>query len=155
LATSLSFLPFNPFSLGNWQHFLILDPQFPTMQLEVVHVLDYLRRLVRGGEVGKGEASKNAIVEVVIEGVRQRQAQIGHELHELFLLHGEGDVLDDNGSWNELLVNVVSKIFLAERVPTESGILMSRVQTGKSERGETLGLVEPSLVSNVSAMRLQ
>lgn len=121
------------------------------MQFKVVHVFYHLRCLLGRREVGKGEPSKDAIVEVIIEGVGQGQAQIGHELHELLLLHGERDILNDNGRRDELFVDVVGKIFLAQRVSTESGVGVSRVQIRESKCGETLRLIKPSLASNVSA----
>ena len=124
------------------------------MQFEVVHGFYHRSCLFGRGEIGKGKPSEDAIVEVIIESVGQGQAQLSHKRHELLLLYGKRNILDDNGSGNKLLIDVVGKIFLSQRVPAEGGVGVPRVQIGKGEGWQTLGLIDPSLASNVSAKRL-
>lgn len=146
LTAALSLLALDPFALGQREHLLVLDPELPSMQFEVIHGVYDRSSFFGRGEVGEGEAPENTIVEMVVEGIRQRQAQISHQLHQLFLLDSKRDVLDDDGRGDELLVHLVRKIVLSQRVLAETLAWMSRAQTREGEARETLGLlIQPSL----------
>lgn len=69
----------------------------------MVHDIDDLLGLLGGGEVGKGQAPEDTVVEVVIERVGKGEVHVGHDLDELLLLDGEGNVLDDDGGWDKLI----------------------------------------------------
>ena len=133
LAAALTLLALDALAFGDRQHLLVLDAQLAAVQLEVVHRVDDGGRLLGGGEVGKGQASEDAVVKVVVEGIGQRQAQVSHELHQLLLLDGEGDVLDDDGGGDELLVDVgVAVAGVEHRART------AVVEAGQGEAGHGL-----------------
>jgi hypothetical protein len=113
LATALPLLTLDSLSLSERQHLLVLDPQLSPMQLKMIHGVYDLRRLLGCSEVGESQTSEDSIVEVVIEGVWERQPQISHQLHQLFLLHCERNVLDNNGGRDQFFIDIMRKIFLS------------------------------------------
>src|SRR2546421_9342173 len=119
LAAPLSLFSLNALSFRKWKHLLVLDPQLPALQFEMIQVINDSRSLLSGGEVRKRQTSEDAIVEVVIKGVRKRQVEFCHELNKLFLLYRKRDILDYDGRRNKLLirvgVNSISPHRLAER----------------------------------------
>ena len=106
MASTLPLLPFDPFALLQRQHLLVLDSQLPALQFKVIEHLDHGRRLLRRGEIGEGQTPENAIVKVVVESVGQRKVQLGHQLHQLFLLDGKRNVLDDDGGRDQFVVDI-------------------------------------------------
>jgi hypothetical protein len=104
LSTLLPLLPLNFLPFKNREHLLVLDSQLPSLELHMVHRLDDYRSLFGGSEVCKCQSPENSAVEVVVEGVGKGEVHLCHELHELLLLDGKGDVLDDNGGRDELIV---------------------------------------------------
>jgi len=103
LSTLLSLVSLDSFPLLSWEHLLVLNPELPALKLHVVHSGNNVSRLVRIGEVGKSQTSKDPLIEVVIERVGQRELHIRHKSDELLFLDGEGDVLDDDGSGDQLI----------------------------------------------------
>ena len=109
LASTLALLSFNPLALLQREHLLVLDPQLTSLQLKVIKMLNHHGGLLGCGEVGKRQASEDTMIKVIVEGVGQRQTEVGHELHQLLLLDREGDVLDDDGRRDELLLGLGSE----------------------------------------------
>lgn len=151
LAAALTLLTLDSLALGEGQHLLVLDAQLPAVELEVVHGLDDGGRLLGGGEVGKGQAPEDAVVEVVVEGIGQGQAEVGHELDQLLLLDGEGDVLDDDGGGDQLLVDVVGV------AGVEHGARVAVAEAGQGKAGQALLLgrrrLHPALAESAAASR--
>lgn len=141
LATPFALLPLDAFAFLKREHFLVLDPQFATLKFKVVQNLDHGGRLLGRGEVGESQAPKYAVVKVVVERVGQRQVQLGHQLHQLFLLDSERDVLNDDGGGDQLIVTL--------RGPGGLGAHCATLEGARTEVGEGTGnarlLVEPSL----------
>ena len=106
LAASLALLALDALAFLQRQHLLVLDTQLAALELKVIEVFDHDGGLLGRGEIGKGQASEDAVIEVVVEGVRQRQTHFRHQLHQLLLLHRERDVFDDDGGRDELVVAV-------------------------------------------------
>jgi len=104
LTTPLSLFSLNLFALHRWQHLLVLDPQFPALEIQVVHLQDNSRCLLGGRKICKRQASENAVVEMVIERIREGESHFCHYRNELLFLDSEGDVLDDDGSGDELVL---------------------------------------------------
>jgi hypothetical protein len=129
LATSLTLLALDAFALSQGQHLLVLDAKLATAEFHVVESVDDLVSLTRGGEVSKGQTSEDAIVEVVVEGIGQRQVHVNHELNKLLFLDSEGDVLDDNGSGDQLVI-------IFKRLSSTIGT------SRRKKRGRALGTVE-------------
>jgi hypothetical protein len=73
----------------------------------MIHGLNDNRRLFRGREIRECEAAEDAVVEVVVEGVGEGEVHLGHDFGELLALDREGDVLDDDGGWDELFAVVI------------------------------------------------
>jgi hypothetical protein len=140
LASALTLFAFDALSFRSRQHLLVFNPEFPAVELKVVHVVNDGRRLVRVGEVGESQTAENAIVEVVVEGVWERQSHVGHNRDELFLLDGERNVLDDDGSRDEFLVDLGVVRVLAH-LRTTKATKTHEVVVGHGR----LLLVEPSL----------
>ena len=103
LSTLLSLVSLNSFPLLSWEHLFVLNSELSTLELHVVHGGNNMSRLFGVGEVRKSQTSKDALVEVVIECVRQRELHVSHESDELLFLDGEGDVLNDDGGRNQLI----------------------------------------------------
>ena len=143
LASALTLLALDALPFRSWQHLLVLDPQLPAVELKVVHVVNDSRRLVCVGEVGESQATENTVVEVVVESIWERQSHVGHDRNELFLLDGKRNVLDDDGSRDELLVNLRVVRVLAHLRSTET------TETHEVVVGHgRLLLVEPGLESS-------
>src|ERR1700761_6819933 len=106
LASALPLLTFNSLALRRWQHLLILHTQLPPVQLEMVHRVNHSSRFFGIREIRKRQATENAIIEMVVESVRKRQTELGHNAHELLLLDREWDVLDHNGGRDEVVVGL-------------------------------------------------
>ena len=116
LAAPLSFLSLDTVSLGRRKHLLILNSQLTSLKIHVIHGVNHLLRILRILEVGKGQAPKDAIIEVVVEGIRYGEAEFLHEILELLLLDGKGDILDDDGRRDQLF-----GLGLATAVVTKKG----------------------------------
>ena len=115
------------------------------MQFKVVHRVYDRGSFLCCGEVGKSQTPENTIVKVIVEGIRERQAQVGHDLYQLLLLHCKWDVFDYNGRRDKLLVNFMRKIILSQRVP-EALAGVARAQSRESKTWKALRLVEPPLI---------
>ena len=109
LTTTFSLLPLDAFAFLQREHLLVLNPQFPTLQLKVVEHLNHGSRFLCGGEIGKRQTAEDAVVKVVVESVGQGKVQLGHQLHQLFFLDGERDILDDDGGRDQLIVDIRSR----------------------------------------------
>ena len=105
LTAALSLLSLDTFSLYQRQHLLVLDAELSPAQLVVVERVDDHSRLFCRCEVCKGQAAEDAIVEMVVEGVGQREIQLGHQLDQLLFLHGEGNIFDDNGGGDQFIIH--------------------------------------------------
>ena len=103
LTSALALLPFDSLTLSRGKHLLVLDPQLPSIQLEVIHGIDDGGRLVGVGEVGKSQTTKDAIVEVVVKRVWLWEVQRGHDALEDLLAALKLDVLNDDGCGDQLL----------------------------------------------------
>jgi len=73
----------------------------------MVQVLNNSGRLVSRGEVGERKASEDAIIKMIVEGIRKRQIHFCHELHKLLLFNRERNVLNNNRGRDQLVVWVV------------------------------------------------
>lgn len=73
------------------------------MNLHGVHGFNDDPRVLGRLEVRKGQAPKDAVVEVVVEGIGLRQVHFEHDGCQRLLAHGKGDVLNDNGRGDELV----------------------------------------------------
>lgn len=111
LTSSLSLLSLNSLPLSQWKHLLVFNSEFSSVKLEVVHGINNLGSLLCSSKICKGQAPENTIVEMIIEGIRQREPQISHELDELLFLDCKGDILDDYGCRDELLICVCGIVF--------------------------------------------
>jgi hypothetical protein len=78
LTATLALLAFNAFAFLQGKHLLVFNPQLSALQLKVVQDLDYGRCLFCGCKVGESKPAENAIIEMVVESVRQGQVQLGH-----------------------------------------------------------------------------
>ena len=107
LTTAFTLLALDTFSLLQWEHLLVLDSKFATTKLHVVQSADDLVGFGGRCEVGKRKTPKDSIIKMIVKGIGQRQVHVNHQLHELLLLDGERDILDNNGSRNELFVIVL------------------------------------------------
>lgn len=148
LTATLPLLPLDPFTLLERQHLLVLDPQFPALEFEVVENFDDGGRFFGRSKVGKGQTTENTIVKVVVEGVGQGEVQLGHQLHQLFFLDGKRDVLDDDSGGDQFVIYFRSRSFWAhctalERTGTET--------RGKGARDAGL-LIQPGLSCQVSSL---
>ena len=74
------------------------------MELEVVHCIDDGRSIFGVRKVCKSQSTEDTIIEMVIEGIWQRKTHVSHDTHELFLLYRERNILDDDRSWNEVIL---------------------------------------------------
>jgi hypothetical protein len=127
LPSALPLLAFNPFALSQRQHLLVFDAELPTMELEVIHGLDDLGRLLGSGEVCESKAPEDAVVEMVVESIGQGEAKLSHQRDKLFLLDGEGNVLDDDGGRDEFLIYVLGKLALLHlRVEQRVGVAIAQ-----------------------------
>lgn len=160
LTSAFPLLPLDSLPLRQRKHLLVLDTQFSALQLKVVHRLNHDRRLLGRGEVGKRQATEDTIVEMVVEGIGQRQAEIGHQLHQLLLLDRKGDVLNDDGGGDQLFVallrtvGVLAHLRLAHALAESLRHVLAGAQRSAAEAGEgverrrqllLLRLIEPSL----------
>lgn len=146
LAPTLALLAFNAFALLKRQHLLVLDPQLPSLKLEVVQNLDHRRCFLRGCEVRECQSPKHAVVKMVVERIRQRQIQLGHQLYELLLFNSEGNVLDNDRRRNQLIVGLGGcGCFWAHRAALEGP--GSKIREGIRH---TRLLIKPGLVSYIS-----
>lgn len=142
LASTLPLLPLDSFALLQWQHLLVLDPQFPTLQFKVVEHLDHGGRLLRRGEIGESQTPEHAIVKMVVESVGQRKVQLGHQLYQLFFLDGERNVLDDDGGGDQFIVYIRrSRRFWSNRT---AALERTGSEVGKGTRDARL-LIQPGL----------
>lgn len=97
------------------------------MELEVIHGLDDLGRLLGSGEVCESKAPEDAVVEVVVESIGQGEAKLSHQRDKLFLLDGEGNILDDDGGRDEFLIYVLGKLTLLHlRVEQGVGVAIAQ-----------------------------
>lgn len=142
LATSFTLLPFDAFPLRQGQHLLVLHPQLPTLQFKVVQMIDNRRRLFCRGEVCKSQASEDPVIEVIIEGIGERQVHIGHELHQLFLLRRKWDVLDHDRRGDELLIGIGVESLRSQGGMSDVGIADPEVGVGGGKRRM---LIKPGL----------
>ena len=106
LATTFALFALDSLAFLQRKHLLILDAQLAALQLKMVESIDNHSSFLGGGEIGESQAAENAIVEVVVESVWQRQSHLGHKLNKLFLLDGKWNVLDDDRSWDQLIFAV-------------------------------------------------
>ena len=143
LTASFALLPLNPLTLLQRQHLLVLHPQLATLKLKMIQMLDDRRRFVRRREIGKCEAPKYAVIEVVVERIRQRQAHLRHEFHQLLLFHRERYVFDDDCGRDELLIRIVGKIIRTNRLTSQWGRADSTKWTAC--RMQLVLLVKPGL----------
>jgi len=104
LTTLLPFIPLDPFPFLGREHFLVLNPELSTLEFHVIHRVDNMSCLLGVREVCKGKTSKDAVVKVVIEGIRKGELHFRHERNKLLFLDGEGYIFDDNSGRDELFI---------------------------------------------------
>ncbi|KAB8627241.1 hypothetical protein FH972_026074 [Carpinus fangiana] len=141
LAATLALLPLDAVSLGLGEHLFVLDTQLAAVEVQVIHGLDDGGRLLRRGEVGKGQAAEDAVVKVIVEGIGQGQGHVGHDGDQLLLLDGKGDVLDDDCGGDEVLVGVGADMVVAHLAGVVDGRGVAEAVEGVGLDG--LGLLEP------------
>lgn len=132
LTAALSLLALNPLPFLQRKHLFILHTQLPALKLKVVQHLNHRRSLFRRGEVCKGQTSENAIVKMIVECVRKRQVHVRHQLHQLFLLHGKGDVLDHDRRRDQFILAILLGVGRIARMRTGvlAGVLPGRLSGG-------------------------
>ncbi len=104
LSTLLSLISLDSFPFLSWEHLFVFNPELSTLEVHVIHSSNNMSRLLGVREVGKSKTSEDALVEVVIESVRKWELHLSHESDELLFLDSEGDVLDDDGGRDQLIV---------------------------------------------------
>lgn len=142
LAALLPLFPLDPLPLVLGQHLLVLDPQLPSLHLVAVEPLDDGLRVEGALEVGKSEAAEDAVVEVVVEGIRLGKAQVRHDLGEHLFPHVERDVLDDDGRRDQvvaqrlgLVPGVVEARRIAVALVSEGAVAVEEVHGCRVEVG--------------------
>lgn len=103
LSTSLSLLPLNALALLLWQHLLVFNTKLPSLQFESIHGTDNDSSVIRAGEVCESQAAKDSAVEMVVERIWNGKVHILHHFLHRFPLDCEGDILDNDGSRNQLI----------------------------------------------------
>lgn len=73
------------------------------MDLQAVHGLNDQARILRGLEVRERQTTEDAAIEVVVEGVRLGQMQVGHELGQRLLADGERYILNHDRGRDKLV----------------------------------------------------
>jgi hypothetical protein len=106
LTATFALLPLDALALLEREHLLILHPQLPTLELEVVKNLNNGGGFLSRGEIGKGQTPEHAIVKVIVERVRKREVQLSHQLHQLLLLDSKRDVLDNDRGGNQFIISL-------------------------------------------------
>lgn len=106
----------------------------------MVQIVNHHLSLVGRCEIGKSQSTEDAVIEVIVEGVWKGKIHVRHQLHQLLLFHGKGDVLDDDGGRDEVVV------LIAELIRSDLG----HAERGGAERAVCstvvhLLLVQPSL----------
>lgn len=147
LTTALTLLSFNSLALGGGEHLLVLDSQLPALEFKVVHSINDSGGLVGRSEVGESQSAENTIVEVVVESVGKRKTHVSHQLDQLLLLDGERNVLDNNSGRDELFIGLRTELIGSDRRSAHDTSTEAQVRRDLRHR---LGLVEPSLSTNVS-----
>lgn len=79
LTPAFTLLSLNSLSLGRGQHLLVFDSKLPTLEFEVIQVVNDNGRLIRRGEIGKGKTAEDAVVKVIIESIGEWKAHISHQ----------------------------------------------------------------------------
>lgn len=110
LATLLALLPLDSLPLVFRQHLLVLNPQLPPLNIQLVHPVNDLSRLIGTREVGKGEATEHSVVEMVVESVGLWQVHFHHDGLQDLLADVERDILDDNGGGYQVVLLVVVRL---------------------------------------------
>ena len=147
LTTALTLLSFNSLALGGGEHLLVLDSQLPALEFKVVHSINDSGGLVGRSKVGESQSAENTIVEVVVESVGKRKTHVSHQLDQLLLLDGERNVLDNNSGRDELFIGLRTELIGSDRRSAHDASTEAQVRRDLRHR---LGLVEPSLSTNVS-----
>ena len=94
----------------------------------MIQSVDDLIGLRRRGEVGKRETTEDTVIEVIVECIWERQVHVDHQLNELLLLDCERDILDNNGSRNELFIIVLRVWTTWSRARSEDGLVLLRLR---------------------------
>lgn len=103
LASPLSLLALDTFPFRLRQHLFIFNPKLPTMDVHSIHSVNDDPCILGRLEVGKGKASKNTIVEVVVEGIGLGKLHLQHDGRQCLFAYGKRDVLDDDGGRDKLV----------------------------------------------------
>jgi hypothetical protein len=104
LTTAFSFLTLDALPLCKRKHFLVLDSKLATANLTSIEILNNSTSLFRGSKVGKRETPEYSVVKVVVERIRNRKPKTSHDLEQLLLLDCKRNVLNDDSSWDQLIV---------------------------------------------------
>lgn len=75
----------------------------------MVQHIDHGGSFLGGCKVGKRKTTENAVVEVVIKSIWKRKIHLGHQLHQLFLLDCERNILDYDRSRNQLVITILAR----------------------------------------------
>lgn len=122
LAALLPLLALDALSLVLRKHLLVLHPQLSALNLVTIELLDDGLGIQGALEVGEGETTENAVIEVVVEGIRLGKAKVGHDLGKHLFPHVERDVLDDNGGRDEVTAEGLG---IMARVVHAAGVAMT------------------------------
>jgi hypothetical protein len=79
LATALSLLTLNSLSLSLREHLLVLNTKLAAMDIHAIHCLNNQARVISRLKVGKGQASEDAVIEMVVKGVWLRKVHFEHD----------------------------------------------------------------------------
>ena len=143
LAALLPLLALNALSFVFREHLLVLHPQLSALNLVTIELLDDGLGVQGALEVGEGETTENAVIEVVVEGIRLGKAKIGHNLGKHLFPHVERDILDDNGGRNKV---ASERLGIMARVVHAAGIAMAVASKVIVAVHQTHGLVKSGRV---------
>ena len=103
LTSSLSLFPFDALTFGFGEHLFVLDTKLTSVDIHAVHGFNNDASVLGRLEVGKGQTTEYAVVEVVVEGIWLWEVHFKHHGGEAFFADSKRNVLDDNGGRDELL----------------------------------------------------
>ena len=126
LSTFLSLVSFNSFPFIGRKHLLILNSELSALKIKVIHSFNNHSCLVWIREICECQASENTLIEVIVEGIRERQAHVAHKRNELLFLDSEWDIFNNNGGWNQFVV-VGSSRTLTLACNPQGGILATHL----------------------------
>ncbi|EDK37572.2 hypothetical protein PGUG_01670 [Meyerozyma guilliermondii ATCC 6260] len=157
-SPALSLLTFNSLTFSGREHFLVFNSKLAATDFTTVQSVHHQRGLVGQGEVCKRKPPEHSVVEMVVERIGKRKAQLGHHVQELFFLDRERNIFDHNGGGNEVVIIVVIVVIIVVVfiiVIVISFFLFKRCCLGLSSlnpranaNGQAAGHVAPGLIGS-------